>query len=281
MTRQLPVSILAAVIWELGLVSGSAVIAADAPIDDTRPPILREIGFDQKLGAQIPLDTVFRDESGASVRLGDYFGQRPVVLALVYYECPMLCTLTLNGMVSAFGVLRETPGREYEVVTVSINPRETPALAAAKKTTYLSRFKREGVERGWHFLTGEEREIKRLADAVGFRYAWDAETQQFAHAAGIVVLTPEGKTVRYLYGFEFAPKDIRFALIEASAGRIGSPVDQLILSCYHYDPTRGRYGVYALGLVRLFGALTVVALVGFIAVMLRRDWAQARKGQAK
>jgi protein SCO1/2 len=189
----------------------------------------------------------------------------------------MLCTLTLNGMVSALGILRETPGREYEVVTVSINPRETPALASAKKATYLSRFKREGVERGWHFLTGEEPEIKRLADAIGFRYAWDAETQQFAHAAGIVVVTPEGTIARYLYGFEFAPKDIRFALIEASAGRIGSPVDQLILSCYHYDPTRGRYGVYAVGLVRIFGALTVVLLGGFIAVMLRRDRVRARK----
>jgi protein SCO1/2 len=277
MTRQLLVSILAALIWELGLAAAPAATTSDAPIDDTRPPILREIGFDQKLGAQVPLDTVFRDESGASVRLGDYFGQRPVILALVYYECPMLCTLTLNGMVSALGILRETPGREYEVVTVSINPRETPALASAKKATYLSRFKREGVERGWHFLTGEEPEIKRLADAIGFRYAWDAETQQFAHAAGIVVVTPEGTIARYLYGFEFAPKDIRFALIEASAGRIGSPVDQLILSCYHYDPTRGRYGVYAVGLVRIFGALTVVLLGGFIAVMLRRDRVRVRK----
>ena len=277
MTRQILVAILAALIWELGLAAAPAATTSDAPIDDTRPPILREIGFDQKLGAQVPLDTVFRDESGASVHLHDYFGRRPVILALVYYECPMLCTLTLNGMVSALGILRETPGREYEVVTVSINPRETPALASAKKATYLSRFKREGVERGWHFLTGDEPEIKRLADAVGFRYAWDAETQQFAHAAGIVVLTPEGQAARYLYGFEFAPKDIRFALIEASAGHIGSPVDLLILSCYHYDPTRGRYGVYAVGLVRIFGALTVVLLGGFIAVMVRRDRVRARK----
>lgn len=281
MTRQIPKALTAALLWTVALAPGPAARAADAALEDTRPAILREIGFDQRLGAQVPLDVVFRDEAGASVRLADYFGRRPVVLAMVYYECPMLCTLTLNGMVSAFGVLRETPGREYEVVTVSINPRETSALAAAKKATYLSRFKREGVEGGWHFLTGEEPNIRRLADAIGFRYAWDAESQQYAHAAGIVVLTPEGKIARYLYGFEYAPKDIRFALIEASSGRIGSPVDQLILSCFHYDPTRGRYGVYALGLVRLFGALTVVLLGGFIAVMVGRDRARARRERAK
>ncbi len=244
--------------------------------EDTRPAPLREIGFDQRLGQSLPLDTVFRDEQGHEVRLGQYFGKRPVILALVYYECPMLCTLTLNGMVQSFRVLKETPGKDFEVVTVSFDPREGPDLAATKKAGYMKSFKRPGAEKGWHFLTGQEDSIKKLTQAVGFRYVWDDRTQQFAHATGIIVTTPDGRLTRYLYGIEYAPKDVRFALIEASQGRIGSPVDQIILSCYRYDPTTGRYGVYALGLMRLLGVITVLAIGTFMVVM----WRVERRGSA-
>jgi protein SCO1/2 len=238
--------------------------------------VLREIGFDQRLGAALPLDAVFRDETGRAVRLGRYFGSRPVVLSLVYYDCPMLCTLSLNGLVSALDVLPFAPGREFELVTVSFAPAETPALAAAKKAAYLRRYQRAGAAEGWHFLTGEVEDIRRLTEAVGFRYAWDAETRQFAHAAGVVVATPEGRVSRYLYGIEYAPKDLRLALVESSAGRVGSVVDHALLFCYRYDPVRGRYGATVMGLVRGAGVVTLLGLGGFVLTMLRRERRGAR-----
>jgi protein SCO1/2 len=233
--------------------------------------VLREIGFDQRLGASLPLDATFRDETGRLVPLGHYFGSRPVVLSLVYYDCPMLCTLGLNGLVSALDVLPFAPGGEFELVTVSFAPAETPALAAAKKAAYLRRYQRAGAAAGWHFLTGEAEPIRRLTEAVGFRYAWDAETRQYAHAAGIVVATPEGRIARYLYGIEYAPKDLRLALVESSQGRIGSVVDHALLFCYRYDPVRGRYGATVMRLVQAGGLLTVLGLGGFVLTMLRRE----------
>jgi protein SCO1 len=242
--------------------------------DTTRPPALRDVGIDQRLDAQVPLDLVFRDESGEPVELGRYFGSKPVILSLAYYECPMLCTLVLNGMASALKVLSFDIGNQFEVVTVSFNPRDTPALAAAKKQTYLKEYGRPDAARGWHFLTGDAAAIERLTAAVGFHYTALPEQNQFAHAAGIMVLTPRGKIARYFYGVEFAPRDLRLGLIEAADNRIGSPVDQLLLFCFHYDPATGKYGALAINSVRAGGVLTVLALGTFLIVMWRRERAQ-------
>jgi protein SCO1/2 len=235
------------------------------------PPILQRVDFEQRLGTQVPLDLPFRDETGRTVRLGDYFQGKPVVLTLSYYECPMLCTLVLNGLTSALRALRFDLGREFVAINVSFNPRETPELAAAKKATYLKEYRRPGSEAGWHFLTGDEESIRRLTEAVGFQYAWDERNQQYAHATGLVVLTPGGQIARYFYGVEFSPRDLRFALIEAAQGKIGSPVDKLLLYCFHYDPSTGRYSALALNSIRIGGVLTVAALISFIVVMLRRE----------
>jgi protein SCO1/2 len=240
-----------------------------APPAAERPKILRDVGFDQRLGETVPLDAVFRDESGRAVKLGDYFGKRPVVLVLAYYECPMLCTVTLNGLASALDVVSYDPGKEFEVVTVSFEPGETPELAAAKKATYLRRYKRAGAAAAWHFLTGDAAEIRRLTDAVGFKYAWDETTKQYAHASGVMVLTRDGRLARYLYGVEYAPKDLRFAVYEAAQGKILSPVDHLLLYCYHYDPTLGRYGTTVMALLRVGGVLTLAGL-GVLMITLRR-----------
>jgi len=240
-----------------------------APPAGERPRILSDVGFDQHLGETVPLDAVFRDESGRAVRLGDYFGRRPVVLSLAYYECPMLCTVTLNGLASAPDVVSYDPGKEFEVVTVSFEPRETPELAAAKKAAYLRRYRRPGAAAAWHFLTGDAAQIRRLTDAVGFKYAWDETTRQYAHASGIMVLTRDGRLARYLYGVEYAPKDLRFAIYEASQGKILSPVDHLLLYCYHYDPTLGRYGTTVMALLRVAGVLTLAGL-GVLMITLRR-----------
>jgi protein SCO1/2 len=235
------------------------------------PPILQRVDFEQRLGTQVPLDLPFRDETGRTVRLGDYFQGKPVVLTLSYYECPMLCTLVLNGLTSALRALRFDLGKEFVAINVSFNPRETPELAAAKKATYLKEYRRPGSEAGWHFLTGDEESIRRLTEAVGFQYAWDERNQQYAHATGLVVLTPGGQIARYFYGVEFSPRDLRFALIEAARGKIGSPVDKLLLYCFHYDPSTGRYSALALNSIRIGGVLTVAALISFIVVMLRRE----------
>jgi protein SCO1/2 len=243
-----------------------------------RPRLLAEVGIDQKLGAQVPLDLAFVDEAAQPVTLGRYFGARPVVLALVYYECPMLCTQVLNGLVSALGVLSFDAGREFEVVAVSFDPGETPGLARAKKAAYLDRYGRPGTAHGWHFLTGAQPSIARLTDAVGFRYAYDERTDQFAHAAAIMILTPEGRVSRYFYGIEYAPRDLRLGLVEASAHRIGTVVDQALLLCYHYDPTAGTYGLVVMNLVRAGGVVTLVLIGGFLAVAFRRERRRAARG---
>jgi len=253
----------------------SATGPASAPTPglaaDARPAALRDVAFDQRLGQMLPLDAALVDESGRAVRLGDYFGRRPVILTLAYYGCPMLCTLSLNGLASALKTLSFDAGREFEVVTLSFEHKETPQQAAAAKKTYVERYGRPQAAAGWHFLTGDAAAIAAVTGAVGFRYAWDEETRQYAHPTGVVVATPEGRIARYLYGVEYAPKDLRFALVEASTGRVGTPVDQLLLYCYEYDPVRGRYGATILRTVRFLGILTVLGLVTLIAVLRYRE----------
>jgi protein SCO1/2 len=235
------------------------------------PAALREIGFDQNIGQQLPLDTTFRNEAGATVRLGDYFGKRPVVMVFAYYDCPMLCTVVINGLSGALNVMNLEPGKDFEIVTVSFNPRDTPATATAKKAVYLERYQRPGAAGAWHFLTGDQPQIDRLTKAAGFRYAWDADTKQFAHPSGVIVATPDGRLSKYLFGVEYGPRDLRFGIVEASAGKVGTPVDALLLYCYHYDPMTGKYGLAIMRAVRIAGAATVLAIGGFIFVMVRRE----------
>jgi protein SCO1/2 len=241
------------------------------PPSSQTPSVLAEVRFDQRLNERLPLETRFKDDEGRDVALGDYFGAKPVVLAFVYYECPMLCTQVLNGLTTPLMILTETVGREFDVVAISFDARETPALASGKKKSNLDRYKRPESAAGWHFLTGDEAAIKAVTDAAGFKFVWDEPTQQFAHPSGIIVATPDGKLSRYFFGIEYAPRDVKFALIESSAGRIGNAIDQLLLYCYHYDPASGSYGFIAMGAVRVGGALTVLALVGFVVVSIRRE----------
>jgi len=235
------------------------------------PAALREIGFDQNIDQRVPLDTAFRDEAGARVHLGDYFGTKAVVMVFAYYDCPMLCTQVISGLSSALGVMSLNPGKDFEIVTVSFNPRDTPASAAAKKAVYLERYRRPGAAEGWHFLTGDQPEIDRLTKAAGFRYAWDAATKQYAHPSGVIVLTPDGRLSTYLFGIEYGPRDLRLGIVEASAGKVGTPVDALLLYCYHYDPMTGRYGLAIMRAVRIAGSATVLAIGAFIVVMIRRE----------
>ena len=238
-------------------------------------PLLKEVGIDQKLDAQIPLDLEFSDEQGQPVKLGQFFGARPVVMALVYYECPMLCTQVLNGFAGSLQGMSFTVGQEFEVLVVSFDPGETPAMAAERKREFVRRYIRDAREANIHFLTGREASIKALTNAVGFRYTYDAAIDQYAHPAAITVLTPQGHVSRYLYGIEFAPRDLKLALVEASAGRVGTFVEQAMLFCYHYDPETGKYGLVIMNFVRAAGALTVLLMAGWIVLSLRRDRRQA------
>jgi protein SCO1/2 len=244
---------------------------AGQPPANQMPRVLSEIGLDQRLNQQLPLDLPFTDEQGRDVRLGDYLGKKPVILTLVYYECPMLCTQVLNGLTSALRTLNFSVGSEFDIVTISFDPGETPDLARAKKASYLERYGREGAAAGWHFLTGKQPSIEALTKSVGFRYAYNASVDQYAHVSGIMVLTPEGKLSRYFYGIEYAPRDVRLALIEAGDHRIGSPVDQLFLYCFHYDPKSAKYSLAVMRMVRGAGVLTLAALVVGIVVMRRRE----------
>jgi len=256
------------------------------PASQVSPADLSNVGIDQRLDQQVPLDLEFKDETGKTMRLADYFRRgRPVILNLVYYTCPMLCGEELAGEASALGVLRFTPGKEYEVVSVSFNPDETPKDATEKKQVYISRMN-EHLEHktdgdGWHFLTGREPQIKQLADAVGFRYRRDPRTGQFIHAAAIMIVTPTGRIAQYYYGVEFSPKDIRLGLIEASQDRIGTLVDQVLLYCYHYDPSTGRYGAVVTNIMRVAGAATMLILGGFLIVMYRRESHGTPKGTGR
>jgi protein SCO1/2 len=233
--------------------------------------LTQSITIEQKLNEQVPLDLTFRDETGREVPLRQYFGRKPVLLTLVYYECPSLCGLVLQGLLKSLRVLNYTPGEQFEIVTVSISPHETPELAAEKKLNFLKEYGRLDAARGWHFLTGEEEPIRRLADAVGFRYVYDPKTKQYAHAAGIMLLTPEGKIARYFYGIEYSPRDLRMGIIDASQGKVGSPVEKVILFCFQYDPTTGKYSLAIIRVVQLGGILTVLILGGYIALKLYQE----------
>jgi protein SCO1/2 len=247
----------------------------DRDATNTKPRILEKVGIDQRIGQQLPLDAGFVDDHGRSVRLGDFFGKRPVVLALAYYECPMLCTQVLNDMTAALKTIDFNAGRDFDVVVISINPREGPMLAAEKKNSYVERYGRPETADGWHFLTGKEPDIRAVAGAIGFHYAYDPDIQQYAHAAAIYVATPKGTVARYFLGLDYAPKGLRYALVEASNDRLGTVADQIILFCYHYDPATGKYGTDILNAVRVGGVLTVLAFVTFVVVSVRRERAQA------
>lgn len=235
------------------------------------PAWLRQVGLEQRLHEFIPLDLVLWDETGQQVLLGDYFGRRPVILTLAYYNCPNLCTLVLNGLLRALRALSLSVGEHFDVLTVSINPDDTPALAAARQAQYVRGYGRANAASGWHFLTGQPEAIQRLTQAVGFRYTYDAAKDQFVHASGIMILTPQGQLARYLYGVEYAPRDVRLGVIEAAESKIGSPIDRLMLLCYHYDPQSGTYSLSILRALRLAGVATVAALSVFLGVMWRRE----------
>lgn len=242
-------------------------------IPNTQPPILAEVGLDQHLNQQIPLDLMFVDEDGRPVQLRQYFGSKPVILALVYFKCPMLCSQVQQGLTGALnGIVRFSVGRDFDVLTVSFDPRDTPQDAAQDKKTYVSRYRRQGAAAGWHFLTGRKDQIDALASAVGFRYAWDEQAQQFAHASGIMLLTPDGRLAQYYYGVEYYPRDIQLGIIEASQGKIGNLKDKLLLYCFHYDPTQGRYGAVIINILRICAVATLVVLGGFMFIMFRRDY---------
>lgn len=230
---------------------------------------IKKVRIDQKLDTLIPLDATFRDETGKTIQIGSYFKDKPVVLVFAYYECPMLCTVVLNELTRVLKVLQFSPGKEFEVITVSISPTETPELAASKKANYVQHLGRKSAEKSWHFLTGQEDQIKKLADAVGFQYVYDPKTKQYAHSAGLMILTPKGRLARYFYGIDYSAKDLRFALIEASQNKIGTPVDQVFLYCYQYDPSTGKYGLIILRVVQLAGIVTALSLGAFIYLMLR------------
>jgi cytochrome c oxidase subunit II len=254
----------------IGIIICWALITAAAAAQPSRPIKPGAIGFDQRLDEQVPLDLAFRDEAGKTVRLGDYFNRKPVILALVYYQCPMLCNQVLNGLAGSLKALSFDAGKEFEVVTVSFNPRETSDLAAAKKESYVRDYGRAGASEGWHFLTGDPRPIDALTRAVGFRYAYDPMLNQYAHASGVVVLTPKGRVARYFYGIEYAPRDLRFGLIEAAEERIGTPVDQVLLLCYRYDPKTGKYSAAVMKSLRLGGVMTVIGIVALLFALSRK-----------
>lgn len=270
------IGVLTAVLAVAAVVSPSAQRALPGATPPGTPamaplPILKEVRVDQKLDEQIPLDLPFTDSQGQDVMLRQYFGTRPVVLVLAYYECPMLCTQVLNGVFSTMEPLKIDAGREFEVVVVSIDPGETPAMGRAKKAGYVKHYQRPTAEQGIHFLTGRQESISRLADAIGFRYVYDEAIDQYAHPATITVLTAAGHVSKYLYGVEFAPLDFRFAVMSASEGKIGSFVDQAVMYCFHYDPSTGKYSVAIMTFVRIGGVLTMVGLGAFLFVNLRRD----------
>lgn len=254
------------------LLFSSAVWVVPAWAHGEQPDeIIKGIEFEQNLNQQLPLELTFRDETGQTVQLADYFGQKPVILVFAYYDCPMLCTLVLNGLVTSLNQLPFDLGNQFEIVTVSIDPTETPEMAVNKKDFYLNMYERPGGDAGWHFLTGDQAPIEQLTRTAGFHYNYDAEKQEYAHPTGIMVVTPQGKIARYLYGIDFPVRDLRLGLVEAAENKIGSPVDQLLLLCYHYDPVAGQYTITIMNIIRLAGLTTVGAIGAVVVVLLRRD----------
>jgi protein SCO1/2 len=279
-SRMLAVTVLATTVlsvsaWGQGITQGPL-----SPPANVRPPGLKNVGIEQNLNEQIPPGLAFRDETGKAVTLGDFFGKKPMILNLVYYQCPMLCGEVLTGLESALRVLKFDVGKEFDVLTVSFDPKETPEMASAKKAEYLKRYGRSGAADGWHFLTGAASSIDALTKAAGFQYQYDPKSGQFAHATAIMVLTPEGKIAQYYYGVEFAPKDLRLGLIQASENKIGTVVDQVLLYCYHYDPDTGKYGAIISRVLQLAAGATVLILGTFLIVMFRMSptsWKRSRE----
>ncbi len=262
----LALSVLTLPAWGQGITQGPL-----SPPANVRPPGLKNVGIEQNLNEQIPPGLTFRDETGKTVTLGDYFGKKPMILNLVYYQCPMLCGEVLSGLESAMRVLKFDVGKEFDVLTVSFDPKETPEMASAKKAEFLKRYGRPSAAEGWHFLTGPAASIDALTKAAGFQYQYDPKSGQFAHATAIMVLTPEGKIAQYFYGVEYAPKDLRLGLIQASENKIGTVVDQVLLYCYHYDPDTGKYGAIISRVLQLAGGATVLILGTFLIVMFRMN----------
>jgi protein SCO1/2 len=248
----------------------------DARLDLGLPPILRAAAIEQRLDAQVPLGATFRDEQGETIVLGELLGERPTILILAYYTCPMLCSQVLNGAAKTLSVVELDLGRDYQVLTVSFDPRDTPEAAGAAKRGYTERTGKPGAAAGWHFLTGDEPQIRALADAVGFGYEFDATKNQYAHSSALILLTPEGRVSRYYFGIEYSARDVRLGLVEAAARRIGNPVDQLLLYCYQYDPATGKYGAVVMNLLRVAAVVTVIALVALI-VLLRPAWRRSQQ----
>ena len=260
-----------------------------SPPSNVRPPYLQNVGIEQHLDGQVPPELTFADETGRLVKLHEYFGKRPLILNLVYYNCTMLCGEALAGLTGAMKMVKFDVGNQFEVVTVSFNPNETPAIAAAKKQDYLKRYGRPGAASGWHFLTGPAESINALTKAVGFQYQYDPRINQYAHATAILVLTPQGRISRYFYGVDYPPKDLRMGLVEASEGKIGNAVDQVLLYCYHYDPATGKYGAVVSNILRLGGSLTIVMVGSLLLILFRLEksaprrstWDHADVGAAK
>ncbi len=265
-----------ALLLSAAALGAQAVPGSIGPAAQNMPPVLQNVGFEPKLNAHLPLDLAFRDEAGRDVQLRQYFTQKPVLLALVYYGCPMLCNQVEQGVVGALRMLSFNPGRDYEVVFVSFDPRESPDMAAQKKESAMTHFRRPETATGWHFLTGSKESIDALTKGANFRFTFDQKSNLFAHASGIMLLTPDGRISRYFYGVEYPARDLRLGLVDASAGKIGTPIDRALLFCYQYDPTSARYSASILKIIRLGGVLTILCLVAGMLIFRRRDIAAAR-----
>jgi protein SCO1/2 len=271
-----PISGVFALLLSASVAMAQAVPSNTGPAAQNMPAVLQNVGFEPPLNAHLPLDLAFRDETGRNVQLREYFTQKPVLLALVYYGCPMLCNQTEQGVVGSLRMLSFNPGRDYEVVFVSFDPRESPDMAAQKKESAMTHFRRPETASGWHFLTGTKESIDALTKGANFRYSFDQKSNLFAHASGIMLLTPDGRISRYFYGVEYPSRDVRLGLVDASAGKIGTPVDRALLFCYQYDPTSARYSASILKIIRLGGVLTILGLVAGMLIFRRRDIAAAR-----
>jgi protein SCO1 len=281
MNRARAIATIAALLVSSGIARDQAVPNNIGVSSTTMPAQLQNVGFDPQLNAQMPLDLPFVDENGSNVQLRDYFKQKPVVLAFVYYGCPMLCNQVEQGVVGSLRMLSFTPGRDYEVVFVSFDPRESADMAAQKKKSALAHFRRPETASGWHFLTGTKESIDVATKAANFRYSFDTKNNLFAHASGIMLLTPDGRISRYFYGVEYPGRDMRLGLVDASAGKIGTPVDRALLFCYQYDPSSATYSASILKIIRLGGILTVLCIVGGILIFRRRDATQTVTNRAR
>ena len=268
---------IAALLLAAGTLGAPAVPGNTGPAASAMPAALQNVGFEPPLNGQMPLDLAFRDETGRGVQLREYFAQKPVILAFVYYGCPMLCDQVEQGVVGVLRMLSFTPGRDYEVVFVSFDCRETPEMAAEKKKKALAHFRRPETDSGWHFLTGSRESVEAATKAANFRFSFDAKNNLFAHASGVLLLTPDGHISRYFYGVEYPGRDMRLGLVDASAGKIGTPIDHVLLFCYHYDPTAATYSASILKIIRLAGVLTILCLVGGILISRRRETVAAAR----